>query len=140
MDGVTFLKKLMHYRPMPVVVISSLGTASGRVAMAALEAGAIDVLAKPGGPQSVGELRFTLASKIRAARVARLKCLENKQPSNPVPLRPVPTASFPPEAVIAIGASTGGTEAIHAVLAQFPPNCPGVVIVQHIPAVFSRSF
>lgn len=140
MDGVTFLKKLMHYRPMPVIVISSLGIASSRAAVEALEAGAIDVLAKPGGPQSVGELRFTLASKIRAARVARLKCLDAKPPSNPVPLRPGPTASFPSEAVIAIGASTGGTEPIHRVLAQFPANCPGVVIVQHIPAVFSRSF
>jgi len=140
MDGVTFLKKLMHYRPMPVVVISSLGTASGRVAMAALEAGAIDVLAKPGGPQSVGELRFTLASKIRAAKVARLKCLDKKPPTNQMPLRPSLTASFPLEAVIAIGASTGGTEAIHRVLSGFPANSPGVVVVQHIPAVFSRSF
>src|SRR5438309_4874501 len=71
MDGVTFLKKLMQHHPMPVIVISSQGDASSRAALDALEAGAIDVLAKPGGPQSVGELRFRLASKIRAARVAR---------------------------------------------------------------------
>src|SRR3984957_17849843 len=59
MDGVTFLKKLMHHHPMPVVIISSLGIASSRAALEAMEAGAIDVLAKPGGPQSVGELRFS---------------------------------------------------------------------------------
>ena len=72
MDGLTFLKKVMHYQPMPVIVVSSLGVASSRTALDALEAGAIDVLAKPGGPQSVGELRLTIASKIRAARIARL--------------------------------------------------------------------
>jgi two-component system chemotaxis response regulator CheB len=140
MDGVTFLKKLMHYRPMPVIVISSLGVSSSRTALEALEAGAIDVLAKPGGPQSVGELRFTLASKIRAARIARLKCLDKQTPVDRMLMRPVPSAPFPQDAVIAIGASTGGTEAIHRVLSEFPANCPGVVIVQHIPAVFSRSF
>src|SRR4051812_12637682 len=143
MDGVTFLKKLMHYRPMPVIVISSLGIASSRTALQALEAGAIDVLAKPGGPQSVGELRLSVASKIRAAGSARLQfCKElPSRPSEP----PAPNSSdtsqaFPSSSVIAIGASTGGTEAIRSVLAGLPKNCPGVVIAQHIPAVFSRSF
>jgi len=141
MDGVTFLKKLMHYHPMPVIVISSLGIASSRAALEALEAGAIDVLAKPGGPQSVGDLRLSLASKIRAAKVARLRAH--------VPMAAVPVGlparirqvqSFPASAVIAIGASTGGTEAIQKVLVELPENCPGIVITQHIPAVFSRSF
>ena len=140
MDGVTFLKKLMHYRPMPVIVISSLGVASSRTAVEALEAGAIDVLAKPGGPQSVGELRFTLASKIRAAKIARLRCSGEQFTAPQMPLMTSAPTSFPPNALIAIGASTGGTEAIHRVLREFPANCPGVVIVQHIPAVFSRSF
>ena len=141
MDGVTVLKKLMHYRPMPVIVISSLGFASSRVAVEAMEAGAIDVLAKPGGPQSVGELRLSLASKIRAARIARLHTRATKPraalqpPSGPKQAEPFPSSS-----VIAIGASTGGTEAIYKILSGFPENCPGVVIVQHIPAVFSRSF
>lgn len=141
MDGVTFLKKLMHYRPMPVIVISSLGTASSRAAIEALEAGAIDVLAKPGGPQSVGELRLSLASKIRTARIARLRVPsphEHPQTAPPAPLNA--SKSFPASAVIAIGASTGGTEAIQKVLVDFPENCPGVVITQHIPAVFSHSF
>lgn len=143
MDGLTFLKKVMHYQPMPVIVISSLGVASSRTALQALEAGAIDVLAKPGGPQSVGELRLSLASKIRAAKVAQLR-----RPNEPPPVPQLPVSSstsksssaFPRSAVIAIGASTGGTQAIQRVLAGFPENCPGVVIAQHIPAVFSRSF
>jgi two-component system chemotaxis response regulator CheB len=146
MDGVTFLKKLMHHHPMPVIVISSLGVASSRAALDALEAGAIDVLAKPGGPQSVGDLRLSLAAKIRAAKVARLR---PAAPGGGVPRGTAPAVPpartplgqpFPASAVIAIGASTGGTEAIHKVLVELPENCPGIVITQHIPAVFSRSF
>jgi two-component system chemotaxis response regulator CheB len=141
MDGVTFLKKLMYYHPMPVIVISSLGVASGHVAMEALEAGAIDVLAKPGGPQSVGELRLSLASKIRAAKVARLRTPASKESTlTPPPSRLLTEQPFPVSSVIAIGASTGGTEAIQRVLVDLPENCPGMVITQHIPAVFSRSF
>jgi two-component system, chemotaxis family, protein-glutamate methylesterase/glutaminase len=146
MDGVTFLKKLMHYRPMPVIVISSLGIASSRTALQALEAGAIDVLAKPGGPQSVGELRLTLASRIRVARIARLqpsRQMPSQLPQPPaasIPIPSQPAQAFPSSSVIAIGASTGGTEAVRSVLAGLPKNCPGVVIAQHIPAVFSRSF
>jgi len=141
MDGLTFLKKLMHYHPMPVIVISSLGAASTRVALDALEFGAIDVLAKPGGPHSAGELRVSLASKIRAAKIARLKTPALPAVSPTAPPARVPLAQpFPPSAVIAIGASTGGTEAIQKILVELPENCPGVVITQHIPAVFSRSF
>jgi two-component system chemotaxis response regulator CheB len=139
MDGVTFLKKLMHYHPMPVIVISSLGVASGRAALEALAAGAIDVFAKPGGPQSVGELCLSLASKIRAAKVAKLRKVPPKV-STPSPMRFLAERSFPASSVIAIGASTGGTEAIQRVLSELPENCPGIVITQHIPAVFSRSF
>lgn len=141
MDGVTFLKRLMRYHPLPVIVVSSLGVASSRVALEALEAGAIDVLAKPGGPQSVGDLRDSLASKIRAARVARLRAGGEPAVAVPEPIRsptPMPKA-FPAAAIIAIGASTGGTEAIQKVLLGMPENCPPIVIVQHIPAVFSRS-
>ena len=143
MDGLTFLKKVMHYQPMPVIVISSLGIASSRTAVQALEAGAIDVLAKPGGPQSVGELRLSLASKIRAAKIARLTRPKEIPPTSSPTTSSVPlntSQPFPPSAVIAIGASTGGTDAIRRVLADLPKNCPGVVIAQHIPAAFSHSF
>ena len=139
MDGVTFLKRLMHFHPMPVIVISSLGAASSRATLDALAAGAIDVLAKPGGPQSVGELRLSLAAKVRAAAAATVR-----RPA-PAPAPPAHSSGsssehFPPSAVIAIGASTGGTEAILQVLLGLPVNCPGIVIVQHIPPVFSKSF
>jgi two-component system chemotaxis response regulator CheB len=144
MDGVTFLKRLMHFHPLPVIVISSLGVASSRVALEALEAGAIDVLAKPGGPQSVGDLRQGLAAKIRAAKAARLRTRTSVAPAAataaPVLKTALPRRVFPSSSVIAIGASTGGTEAILQVLREMPKEVPPIVIAQHIPAVFSRSF
>src|SRR3954462_474442 len=73
MDGLTFLKKLMQYHPLPVIVISSLAQSSCRIAVKALETGAVEVLAKPGGPYSVGELRHGLAQKVRAAAAARVR-------------------------------------------------------------------
>ncbi len=137
MDGLTFLKKVMRHRPMPVIVISSLGRASCDAAITALREGAVEVMAKPGGPYSVGELRLTLANKIRAAARARV-----------IPRVPVetPEVDYAPigaacaSRVIAIGASTGGTEAIESVLTRLPEDSPGIVIAQHIPAGFSRAF
>jgi two-component system chemotaxis response regulator CheB len=139
MDGLTFLKKLMHFRPMPVIVISSLAQASCQTAMQALTLGAVEVLAKPGGPYSVGELRLDLAAKIRAAAASRIR----RPPANSEPVAAPPRLApgrWTPSTVIAIGASTGGTEAIAAVLPQLPAGTPGIVITQHIPAVFSRAF
>jgi len=146
MDGLTFLRKLMRYRPMPVVVISSLAQHSCRAALEAMELGAVEVLAKPGGPYSVGELRDTLATKIRAAAASRIRrsatpeVPASKQPerlqSTPEPIAP----HVHPNSIIAIGASTGGTEAIAKVLRALPKNSPAVLIVQHIPAGFSRAF
>ena len=106
MDGITFLKKLMHFRPMPVIIISSLGVASSRIALEALEAGAVDVLAKPGGPQSVGELRNTVAVKIRAARIARLQSAAEELAASPQKGSRVARldSPFPDAAIIAIGA------------------------------------
>lgn len=155
MDGLTFLRKLMHYRPMPVVVISSVAQHSCRAALEALELGAVEVLAKPGGPYSVGELRDTLAAKIRAAVSSRIRLPSGSEPAR-CGLAPAaiagatlaaagsaPTTAVPrrePDALIAIGASTGGTEAIARVLRGFPKDAPGVLVVQHIPPVFSRAF
>ena len=146
MDGLTFLRKLMEFHPMPVIVISSLGQASCKAAMDALEAGAVEVLAKPGGPYSVGELRLALATKIRAAAAARLRT-PTQQPRKATEFGRAGnhgtgnvTEGFDPTTVIAIGASTGGTEAIAEVLQQIPQQSPGIVITQHIPANFSRAF
>ncbi|HKW97090.1 MAG TPA: chemotaxis response regulator protein-glutamate methylesterase [Bryobacteraceae bacterium] len=142
MDGVTFLKKLMPSHPMPVIVISSLGQSSCRAALQALEAGAVEVLAKPGGPYSVGELRLSLAGKIRAAAVARLRRPSVRREVAPPAVARSAAAprALNPETVVAIGASTGGTEAIADVLVDMPAESPGIVITQHIPANFSRAF
>jgi two-component system chemotaxis response regulator CheB len=140
MDGLTFLKKVMRYHPLPVIVISSLGQASCQVALDALRLGAVEVLPKPGGPYSVDELRTNLPSKIRAAAVARIDASPPEQQlSNSVHV-PCGNGHFDPQAVIAIGASTGGTEALKEILMQLPANAPGIVITQHIPPVFSRAF
>lgn len=141
MDGLTFLKKLMHYHPMPVVVISSLGVAGCQATIDALRIGAVEVLAKPGGPYSVGELKMDIAAKIRAAAVARIR-----RPAAAPALRPLPqpplavSAGAADHGIIAIGASTGGTEAIEKVLTRLPAASPPIVITQHIPPVFSLAF
>jgi two-component system chemotaxis response regulator CheB len=139
MDGLTFLKKLMHFHPMPAVVISSLTQPSCRLAVEALELGAVEVLAKPGGPYSVGELRHALAAKLRAAAASRVRRPQQtaEPPTFAKPSIPVP---FPTNTIIAIGASTGGTEAIASVLTKLPASIPGIVVAQHIPPQFSRAF
>jgi two-component system chemotaxis response regulator CheB len=142
MDGLTFLKKLMQFHPLPAIVISSVAQPSCRAALEALALGAVEVLPKPGGPYSVGELRHALPAKIRAAAAARVRVARrvSAEPAN-VAGRQVPQERrLPASTVIAIGASTGGTEAIAALLAQFPEDTPGVLIVQHIPREFSRAF
>ena len=140
MDGLTFLKKLMRFHPLPVIIISSLGQASSRAAIEALQAGAVEVLAKPGGPYSVGELKHDLAHKVRAAAHARLtrSPAESLPPARPPAPIVWPAASS--STLIAIGASTGGTEAIRQVLIELPEASPAMLIVQHIPPVFSTAF
>jgi len=133
MDGLTFLEKLMRFHPLPVVVISSLTQRSSATAVRAMELGAIEVLAKPGGPYSVGELASDLANKVRAAAAARIQRRDPAPPAAPVI---VSAAS----GVIAIGASTGGTDAISQILTRLPAATPGLLIAQHIPAGFSRAF
>jgi len=138
MDGLTFLRKLMHFRPMPVVVISSLAQHSCQSALEALRLGAVEVLAKPAGPYSVGELKETITGKVLAAAHS-----VHRQHPEPAPL-PTPKQTLASltaaGAVVAIGASTGGTEAIYHVLAAMPAECPPMLITQHIPAGFSRAF
>jgi two-component system, chemotaxis family, protein-glutamate methylesterase/glutaminase len=138
MDGLTFLKQIMQTQPMPVILISSLAQSSADIALEALRYGAVDVLAKPSGPYSVGELRTTLSSRIRAAARAKLrKNVPEVRP--PVLEKPIQT-SVDTSRLIAIGASTGGTEAIAAVLSHLPAEVPPILITQHIPPIFSRSF
>jgi two-component system chemotaxis response regulator CheB len=136
MDGLTFLKKLMVFHPMPVIVVSSLAQASCSAGVEALSLGAVDILAKPGGPFSVSELKSQLVAKIRAAAAARISVSQPCDKAQPAKLG----ARAGPLAVIAIGASIGGAEAIECVLTRLPADSPGIVITQHIPAGFSRAF
>jgi two-component system chemotaxis response regulator CheB len=157
MNGLTFLKKLMQFHPMPVIVISSLGAASCHESLEALRYGAVDVMAKPAGPYSVGDLRFELATKLRAAAYSRVRPLPvsevTSEPGGVVASRVaipsvVEALHAKPEAqpsgnarvVVAIGASTGGTSAIQEVLTHLGEESPGILITQHIPAVFSLAF
>lgn len=137
MDGLTFLKKLMLHRPMPVIIVSSLAQRSCVAALEAMQIGAVDVISKPGGPFSVGDLRSTLATKVRAAAGARMIVQAAKATKVG---EPGTSTRFSDKRLIAIGASTGGTEAIRVVLESMPPNAPGIVVVQHIPIGFSAAF
>jgi two-component system, chemotaxis family, protein-glutamate methylesterase/glutaminase len=139
MDGITFLKKLMQYHPVPAVVVSSLTPEGGALALEAMESGAVDVMCKPGSAYEVGDLVVELADKLKAA--ARVD-LARKRPTPP-PVRPAPqrfAMTRTTNKIVAIGASTGGTQALQAVLAALPTNAPGIVIVQHMPEHFTRSF
>jgi two-component system chemotaxis response regulator CheB len=147
MDGLTFLKRLMLHHPIPTIIISSLGQASCTAALEALRLGAVDVLAKPAGPYSVGDLRHTLAGKIRGAAGARPRLAVAAAPTASAPSAPVPEKAaatgrmaYALGTIITIGASTGGTVAIQDILTKLPADMPGMVITQHIPAGFSLAF
>ncbi len=142
MDGITFLEKLMRHHPLPVVVVSSLTPQGSETAMRALELGAVEVMTKPGGSYSVEDITLQLIDRIKAAAQADLKAL--RAPSGEDAPRTPPARRLSmlrtTEKIVAIGASTGGTEAIREVITLFPPGGPGTVIVQHMPEGFTRSF
>jgi len=146
MDGLTFLKLIMKHRPMPVVVMSSLSAEGSDMALEALQAGAVEVIGKPGGPFSGPEDGLRLAEKIKAAAHARIRASPAEPPAfHAVPARP--SAAGPktdrrhsPREIILMGASTGGTEALKEILTRLSGDLPGICIVQHIPAKFSLAF
>jgi two-component system chemotaxis response regulator CheB len=143
MDGLTFLRLLMKNRPMPVIILSSLTTSGSAAALEALQAGAVEVLAKPSGSHTAFADGERLAQIVRAAAVARLHrepgSLGANGRSHGV-VRSGPGRVYNSRFVILIGASTGGTEAIKRVLTQLPADVPGICIVQHMPAKFSQAF
>ena len=141
MDGISFLRRLMHFHPLPVVVISSIAENGSDVAMEALRLGAVEVLAKPGGPYSVEDLGERVVDSVRAAARARVKARRESEDAPEIPATPVRFESlqFSSNALVGIGASTGGVEAIRDVLVQLPANFPPVLVVQHLPRAFSRS-
>ncbi len=138
MDGITFLRKLMRHAPLPVIVVSSLTPKGGELAMEALDAGAVDVMCKPGAAYTVGDMSVQLIDKIKAA--ARVRISKRTEALHAPPLRQQTAMTRTTNKVVAIGASTGGTEALAQVLRRMPINAPGIVIVQHMPEHFTRSF
>uniref|UniRef100_C6E428 Protein-glutamate methylesterase/protein-glutamine glutaminase n=1 Tax=Geobacter sp. (strain M21) TaxID=443144 RepID=C6E428_GEOSM len=151
MDGLAFLEKLMRLRPMPVVMVSSLTEKSSAVTLKALEMGAFDFVTKPKIDIRSGIMEYAgeLTEKIRCAYLSGRRINTARR----VELRPAPAklsadAVLPnrrdhfssTEKVIAVGASTGGTEALKAFLAALPPDCPGILVTQHMPETFTRTF
>ncbi|OGH98219.1 MAG: chemotaxis response regulator protein-glutamate methylesterase [Candidatus Margulisbacteria bacterium GWF2_38_17] len=138
MDGITFLKKLMRYYPVPVIVVSSLTRQGGELALEAIESGAVDVMCKPGESYTVGDMAIELIDKIKAAARVKVQKKDAAQITKKTPgfLSLTRTTNK----VIAIGASTGGTQALQSILSVMPANSPGIVIVQHMPEHFTRSF
>ena len=137
MDGITFLERLMRLRPMPVVMVSSFTEANAEITLQALELGAVDFVTKPGveGSTEFAEFGARLVDKVRAAALADVHHAHGT--ARPLPAESAP---FQPGGLIAVGASTGGTEAIRELLAGFPPDAPPVAIVQHMPEMFTRLF
>jgi len=141
MDGLDFLEKLMRLRPMPVVMVSSLTERGSETTLCALELGAVDFVPKPklGIRASLLEYTALIAEKLRAAASARLR-QRAVRTASPQPLRLLGSRFGTTEKLVLIGASTGGTEAILELLRPLPPDSPAILITQHMPAGFTRSF
>jgi two-component system, chemotaxis family, protein-glutamate methylesterase/glutaminase len=143
MDGLDFLEKLMRLRPMPVVMVSTLTEKGSEITLRALELGAVDFVAKPkidiaNGLREYGD---QITEKIRTASVARIRNRSTTTAAAPsVEPKLLGNRLVSTEKLIIIGASTGGTEAIKDVLVGLPPDCPGILITQHMPPGFTRSF
>ena len=152
MDGLTFLKKLMKFHPVPTIICSSITPKGCTLALECLEAGAFEVVSKPGGNFSVGDVATRLAELIRAATHAPKQAIAPAAATVPAltavnaltPAKPkvLPTAFRPglSDRLIAIGTSTGGTEALREVLAALPIDVPPIVMVQHMPEGFTKAF
>jgi two-component system, chemotaxis family, protein-glutamate methylesterase/glutaminase len=147
MDGLTFLQKIMEQHPIPVVICSSLAEEGAQSALKALEYGAIEIIAKPrlGSKQFIEESRLMLCNTVKAAAGARVRprsthIVEPKLTADHVLARSTGAMVETTEKVVAIGASTGGTEALKVFLEALPPDCAGMVIVQHMPEMFTKAF
>jgi two-component system chemotaxis response regulator CheB len=149
MDGLTFLKKLMTHNPIPVVVISSVTEKGSRNAIRALELGAVEVISKPdvSSPEKLIAVSQSIQEAIKAAfhaQVRKLAVSPVAQPANSLKITGSTHSKnhFKKQStnIIAIGASTGGTEALRQILMEVPVNSPGILIVQHMPELFTKSF
>ena len=152
MDGLTFLQKLMKHYPIRVIIVSSLAERGSEVAMKAVEYGALEVMCKPGSMYSVGDMSEQLIDKIKSVAAVpdfKLKMIADNAAANaskaktaggPAKAAPVHSMIKTTNKIIAIGASTGGTEALREVLVTLPANIPPIVIVQHMPQHFTKTF
>ena len=141
MDGLTFLRKLMVHHPLPVIVVSSLTRSGSEASVDALRAGAIDVIAKPDGPASVGKVTERLRERIRALKVSRPRLqMASATPAVATPVRTPLPGTLGSSGLLLIGASTGGPQAIEAVLTRLPADVPPTLVVQHMPATFTAAF
>jgi len=142
MDGLTFLEKLMRAHPMPVVMISSLTERGCETTLRALELGAVDFVSKPKVDVAEGTVQLAgeIVEKVKAAAKARVAAVRRKAPAGPAPVLINQALAKTTHQVIAIGASTGDTEALRELLEPLPPDSPGIVMVQHMPEKFTRSF
>ncbi len=155
MDGLTFLKKIMSQHPIPVVIISSLTAKGTETALRALEYGAVEIFAKPqvDTKKFIEESKIRLCDAVKAAALSKIKRRTIMSPAD-FPVQPKYSADailpkFTPtdtsmikttELVVAVGASTGGTDALRIFLEAMPVDCPGIIIVQHMPENFTKSF
>ncbi|MCG8411949.1 MAG: chemotaxis response regulator protein-glutamate methylesterase [Bacteroidales bacterium] len=152
MDGLTFLNKIMSQHPIPVVIISSLTSEGTKTGLKALEYGAVEIISKPQmySKDFIHESKIRICEAIKAAAVAKIQrknnisdktCIQPKYSADAI-LSPIQNYSMieTTDKVIVVGASTGGTEALSQFLQELPPNTPGIVIVQHMPEIFTRSF
>ena len=135
MDGITFLRKLMRHYPLPVIIVSSLTSAGGELALEALAAGAVEVMCKPGASLTLDDMTAELIAKIKTAAGARVSKREDVGGTTKVALMGRTTNQ-----IVAVGASTGGTVALEYVLRRMPADAPGMVIAQHMPALFTKQF
>ena len=148
MDGLTFLKKIMTQHPIPVVICSSLAEDAAQSTLKALEYGAVDIITKPryGTKQFLEDSCIVLCQAVKAAAGARLHvfqprlAVEPKLTADAILSRATNAMLETTEKVVVIGASTGGTEALKTLLEELPSDCPGIVIVQHMPELFTRAF
>ncbi len=142
MDGLDFLERLMRLRPMPVVMVSTLTERGSEITMRALELGAIDFVTKPkmAITEGIREYAELIADKIRAAAQAKIGINRPAKSIAPVVASALRNPLISSEKLIILGASTGGTEAIKSFLMEMPSDCPGILITQHMPAGFTKSF
>lgn len=143
MDGLTFLRGLMRHHPLPVIIVSAFTPKGSKLAMDALELGAVEIIQKPNVAFGVGEMAAELIAKIKAAAGARVRSHTPVAPSvgstpGATPLRVARPNSI--NKFIVMGASTGGTQALQTVLTQLPADIPPILIVQHMPEGFTRTF